>query len=93
VWKKSSREEALTVLSGLVDLLHAVTESSWVKENLEKLVLDWTATKEYQKGAVLSPLRVALSGQQNSPGPFEIAAVLGKSESLHRLKHALGVLS
>lgn len=93
VWKKSSKEEALTVLADLETLFHQLPESKWGKELLEKTVLDWTVQKDYQKGAVLSPLRVALSGQQNSPGPFEIAAVLGKSETLRRLKHALGVLS
>ncbi len=93
VWKKSSKEEALTVLSELETLLQQLPESKWSRELIESAVMEWTVQKEYQKGAVLSPLRVALSGQQNSPGPFEIAAVLGKSESLHRLKHALGVLS
>ncbi len=93
VWKKSSREEALSVLEALENLLHQVPESKWDREGLEKMVVEWIVQKDYQKGAVLSPLRVALSGQQNSPGPFEIAAVLGKTESLHRIKHALALLS
>ena len=44
------------------------------------------------RGEVLWPLRVALSGRKNSPGPFEIMEVLGKEESIKRIKHALEVL-
>jgi len=45
------------------------------------------------KGWVLWPLRVALSGLQYSPSPFEILEVLGKEESLRRIKLAREVIS
>ena len=41
------------------------------------------------RGDFLWPLRVALSGQKESPGPFEIIWVLGKNETLRRLNIAL----
>lgn len=41
------------------------------------------------RGEVLWPLRVSLSGLRNSPGPFEIIKVLGKEESLKRIRHAI----
>ncbi|OGM91841.1 glutamate--tRNA ligase [Candidatus Wolfebacteria bacterium RIFCSPHIGHO2_01_FULL_48_22] len=41
------------------------------------------------RGEVLWPLRVALSGLRNSPGPFEIMYVLGKNESLKRIDAAI----
>ena len=37
---------------------------------------------------MLWPMRVALSGQKNSPGPFEIAWVLGKEKTLQRINQA-----
>jgi hypothetical protein len=37
-------------------------------------------------------MRVALSGKKNSPGPFEIAGVLGKEKSLERIKQAIVLL-
>jgi glutamyl/glutaminyl-tRNA synthetase len=37
----------------------------------------------------LWPLRVALSGKDKSPGPFEIIEVIDKEETLERLKIAL----
>jgi hypothetical protein len=34
-------------------------------------------------------MRVALSGRNKSPGPFEIAAILGKDAVLKRIKRAI----
>ncbi|MFH1308774.1 MAG: hypothetical protein ABIH51_02050, partial [Patescibacteria group bacterium] len=44
------------------------------------------------KGRLLWPLRVALSGKKNSPSPFEIGEVLGKQETLKRIKKAISLL-
>lgn len=44
------------------------------------------------RGEVLWPLRVALSGREASPGPFEIAEILGKEEALQRIKRAISLL-
>jgi glutamyl-tRNA synthetase len=52
-----------------------------IQENLIKLI----AELGLKNGQVLWPLRVALSGEQFSPGVFELIWVLGKSETLARL--------
>ncbi|HEY4528119.1 MAG TPA: glutamate--tRNA ligase family protein, partial [Candidatus Paceibacterota bacterium] len=44
------------------------------------------------RGEVLWPLRVALSGREASPGPFEIAEILGQKETLKRVQNALQLL-
>ncbi len=44
------------------------------------------------RGAVLWPLRYALSSQEKSPDPFTIIAILGKEESVSRIQSALGIL-
>jgi len=41
-------------------------------------------------GKIAQPVRVALSGRTASPGIFEIAAVMGKSKTLARLRRAIG---
>ena len=46
-------------------------------------------TKKYGTGQLLWPLRVALSGKKASPGPFEIAEILGKNKTLERIQNAL----
>jgi len=48
----------------------------------------WSYTTEEGTGQVLSPVRVALSGKERSLDPFTIAAIIGKQESVRRLKKA-----
>ena len=45
------------------------------------------------RGDVLWPLRVALSGQEKSPGPFEIIEVIGREEAIGRVKEAIKKIS
>lgn len=92
VWKKSSAAEIKKVLPELVELLSTISVHDWIKEKLEAKVGEWLKEKGYSVGSVFWPLRVALSGQEKSPGPFEIAEVLGKQETLNRLQLALGRL-
>jgi glutamyl/glutaminyl-tRNA synthetase len=40
------------------------------------------------RGRLLWPLRVALTGREKSPGPFEIGEILGKKQVLKRIKYA-----
>lgn len=49
----------------------------------------WDYATEEGRGAVLWPLRYALTGEERSPDPFSVAAILGKSETISRLKAAL----
>ncbi len=45
------------------------------------------------RGAVLWPLRYALSGQERSPDPFSLISILGNDESISRIQNALAILS
>ncbi|TAN32970.1 glutamate--tRNA ligase [Patescibacteria group bacterium] len=89
VWKKSNRQEVAKILPELAKLLNTFSVQAWNMGKLEQGIGEWLAEKGYSVGAALWPMRVALSGQQNSPGPFEIAEVLGKAESLARLDKAI----
>ncbi len=44
------------------------------------------------RGAVLWPLRYALSGQEKSPDPFTLISILGTAESLSRIQKAIAIL-
>ena len=92
VWKKSSREEVDKIIPELKNFLGGIPNSDWNKANLENRVGEWLKAKGYTTGSVLWPLRVALSGQQNSPGPYEIAEVLGQAETITRLDNATAKL-
>ncbi len=92
IWKKSTVEDAKQKLIEIKQKLIEIDDVDWTKEYLEKAIVDWIGVMGYGKGDVLWPLRVSLSGKQNSPGPFEIAFVLGKEEALARINHAISLL-
>ncbi len=48
----------------------------------------WDFATEKGRGKVLWPMRVALSGLEKSPDPFLLAEILGKDETISRLKYA-----
>ena len=93
VWKKSSTEEVRNILPKLAEFMNTISVHDWNKEKLEEKIGEWVGQNGYSTGSVLWPMRAALSGQEKSPGPFEIAEVLGKEETLSRLQSAIGKLS
>ena len=48
----------------------------------------WPLAEEVGKGELLWPLRVSLTGREQSPDPFTVSFILGKEETLSRLKTA-----
>ncbi|MBN1325941.1 glutamate--tRNA ligase [Candidatus Falkowbacteria bacterium] len=89
VWKKSTRTATIENLVKLEDYLMTLKETDFkTVKNLEDKVTSWIKQNNYGVGDYLWPMRVALSGQQNSPSPFEIAWVLGKKITLKRINEA-----
>ena len=59
---------------------------NWNEQKIHDRVMAKIAENGMKNGAVLWPLRIAISGQENTPGgAFEIAYLLGKEETLRRL--------
>jgi len=90
VWKKSSREEALEQLQKIIPFIETLNLTS--VELIEKAIREYIVSNNLQNGAVLWPLRAALSGSATSPSPFELIWVLGKDETLARINHAIKLL-
>jgi glutamyl-tRNA synthetase len=76
--------DARQVLLALLPEFEAV--ESWGAETAENVVRNYVERTGLKLGAVAQPLRAALTGRLTSPGIFDVLAVLGKSESLARLK-------
>ena len=57
-----------------------------IKENL------MVFAEKAGKGNVLWPLRVSLSGKEKSPDPFTLLFLLGKAESIKRIKFAVSFI-
>lgn len=89
IWKKSDFSDAIEKLKEIYVILEKIAEEKWNKKDLEEEIIDFIKSKDYGVGDVLWPLRIALSGLQNSPSPFEIAEVLEKDETLVRINIAL----
>lgn len=84
LWKGTQKPaEAMTHLKTIEKLLCDTKDS-------EKTLMLYA--EQHGKGNVLWPLRVALSGQVASPGPFEIMYVIGKEATLRRIRNAIALL-
>lgn len=80
-------EEAKISLEKYVGFLREIED--WTEKNLEEKTIEWIKANEYKTGAILWPYRVAITGQEHSPGPFEVSAALGKAESIRRTEEVL----
>ena len=89
---KTNSENSLEVLQELLPILEETDDYS--VQGLHDLVFDYIKKKECKNGQALWPLRTAVSGKQMTPaGAFEIMEVLGKEESLERIKKGIEMLS
>ena len=80
-------EEGLPLLKELYPRLR--TQEEWTEAALEALLRGFAAEKGVKLGQVAQPLRAALTGSLETPGLFEILALLGKERALRRLERAL----
>ncbi|HEU5046745.1 MAG TPA: glutamate--tRNA ligase [Rickettsiales bacterium] len=80
-------EEGKSVLKELVSLYEAA--DAWEEAGLQDMAKAYAERKGIKLGAVAQPLRAALSGSNISPGVFEVMRVLGKEESLNRIRDVL----
>ena len=92
-WKKSTPEVAKARLYGLRDYMTTLDDAEFSDpKRLEGKVIPYVAEKGWTNADSLWPLRVALTGREKSPSPFEVAWVLGKTRTLARLEDAIAAL-
>ncbi len=82
---KIDKTLATDVLKVVTTMLQDCSEDQFNAAHIRELSIERIAEMGLKNGQFLSPFRVALSGLERSAGPFDIAAVLGKEESLKRL--------
>jgi glutamyl-tRNA synthetase len=64
----------------------------WTEESLESVVRHVAAGKNLKLGQLAQPMRAALTGRTKSQGLFEIMVVLGREETLERLRDQLNTV-
>jgi glutamyl-tRNA synthetase len=87
-WKDTPEEDIKNALEILEKIISAIPEKSFTKEKLQELIMP-EAEKIKNRGVMLWPFRAALTGLTASPGPFEIAEILGKEKTINRIKKAI----
>lgn len=88
VWRKSDAKATAHLLLKLGEKLSDLSEDQFTLDQLEKELLEWIDSEDLGRGDTLWPMRVALTGREHSPGPFEVASILGKEETVTRIRAA-----
>lgn len=88
---KTNSENSLEVLQEMLPRLEKLNDYSMA--GIEEICKEYIAEKELKNGRVLWPLRTAVSGKQMTPGgAYEIMEILGKEESLARIRKGIELL-
>ena len=89
---KTNPENSLTSLKEALPVLEGLEE--WNEESIHTALFELIEKLEVKNGLILWPVRVALSGKSFTPGgAIEIADLLGKEESIERIKKGIEKLS
>ncbi|MGN1133038.1 MAG: glutamate--tRNA ligase [Oscillospiraceae bacterium] len=91
---KTNAENSLESLKAVLPVLEAIDEKDWTIENIHEKVFALIAEKGVKNGIILWPLRVAVSGKSFTPGGgIEICHIIGKEDSINRVKKGIEKLS
>ena len=91
VWKNSDKKTAAANLETAKDVILKIADDQF---DLDCITTDlMAAAEEKGRGEFLWPLRIALSGAEKSPSPFELINILGQKESIVRINSAIRKLT
>ena len=104
--KKRWKEDSPRHMTEMLTLLEPISEEDWhrsyetqddngntvIRWHLDDIIMPWIAEQEYGVGIVMNAFRICLVGAARGPHIWNITDVLGKEESLRRVKDALKIL-
>lgn len=88
--KKRWKEDSAAKMTELATLLESLDDFSI--ENQDAKVHEWIEAKGYGMGEIMNAFRLALVGEGKGPQMFDISGLIGKEETLARLRRAVNVL-
>lgn len=88
--KKRWKEDTPERMKELIEILENITD--FASGDTEKIVLGWITENNYHMGNVMNAFRLAVVGECKGPHMFDITAILGKEETIKRIKKAIEVL-
>ena len=91
-WKDEPKQETVKHLKNILEIISEAEENTFKSpENVKSVI--WDYANQNGRGAVLWPLRYALSGKEKSIDPFSIIHILGKEEAIMRIKKSIEYVS
>ena len=89
---KTNADTARRDLPVIIDTLEKLPE--WTEESVHTALLNLAAEQGVKNGVILWPARIAMAGKLVTPcGAIEIAVLLGREETLRRMKDSLAKLN
>lgn len=89
--KKRWKADTPAQLEELITVLESIDDFS--PENSENIVKEWITIKEYSLGAVMNALRLALVGEGKGPHIFDITSIIGKEETIERIRKSIRLIN
>ena len=90
VVKKQWKENTPSILNKIALILESLEDFS--SPELEKMIKKWIGEEQLTFGQVMAPLRLVMVGDLKGPHLFDIMALVGKEETLNRIRTALAKL-
>lgn len=87
---KNWKEETADIMSDLIDILEGI--GNFKSGEIESVVKDWMAANEIGMGKVMQPFRLSVVGALKGPHLFDIVEMIGKEETVSRIKRAIANL-
>lgn len=85
--KKRWKEESPAQMTELAEVIAGIDDFSI--ENQENVVMKWIEDKRYNTGVIMNAFRLAIVGEGKGPHMFDITEVIGKEETIARIKRAV----
>ena len=89
--KKQWKDDTADILNEIAGILE--NTSDFNVTNISAIIKRWIGDKALSFGKVMPPLRLVIVGAMKGPDLFEIIALLGKDESVRRIKYAITAIS
>ncbi len=88
--KKQWKEDTSALMQEVITLLEPLTDFS--SASTETIVKEWITSSELSFGKVMPPLRLLIVGDMKGPHIFDILELIGKDETIARLKSGISIL-
>ena len=87
---KNWKDDTSKIMSDLTDVINGITE--FKSAVIEAEVKQWMVDNQIGMGKVMQPLRLSIVGALKGPHLFDILEMIGKNESISRIKKAIANL-